>query len=125
MMMSQDMSTVPHVFCAFGAGLFRRALGALARLQPWGRRPSELGKESIIFVDADEVLLPPTNDHRAVLMQYDSSRIFSVAAATCGRLLVRCLVEVPVCVGESSRLGLFPGEVCFDPSHCNDLVELG
>ena len=123
--MSQDMLTVPHVVSALGAGLSRRALGALARLKPWGRRPSELGKESIILVDSDEVLLPPTNDHRAVLVQYDSSRIFGVAAATCGRLLVRCLVKVPVCVRESSRLGLFPSEMCFDPSHCDDLVELG
>ena len=74
--MSKYMLTMPHGICALGAGLSRRALGALARLQPWGRCPSKLGKETIMLVDPDEVLLPTTDNHRTVLMQNDRTRIF-------------------------------------------------
>ena len=76
MVMPQYMLTVPHFVGALSAGLFRRALGALARLKPWGRCSSKLGEEPILLVDPDEVLLPASNDHRTVLVQNDGSRIF-------------------------------------------------
>ena len=76
MMMSQHMLTMPHLIGTTGASLSRRALGALARLKPWGRRSTELGKEAVLHVDPDQVLLPTPNDHRTVVMQYDSARIF-------------------------------------------------
>ena len=118
MMVSQDMLTMPHVIGTLGAGLSRRALGALARLKPWGRCPAKLGKKAVILVDPDQVLLPTANDHRTVLVQYDSARIFSMAAATRGRLLVSGLVKKPVCVMDASRLGLVPCKMCLDPRHC-------
>ena len=68
MMMSQCMLPMPHVIGTPGAGLSRRALGALARLEPWGRCPAKLGKEAVLPVDLDQVLLPPPNNHRTVVM---------------------------------------------------------
>ena len=76
MVMSQLMLPMPHVISPSGAGLPRRALGALARLKPWGRCPAKLGEKAVLSVDPDQVLLPPPNDHRTVMMQYDSARIF-------------------------------------------------
>ena len=76
MMVSQHMLTMPLLIGTTGASLSRRALGALARLKPWGRRSTKLGKEAVLHVDPDKMLLPPANDHRTVVMQYDSARIF-------------------------------------------------
>ena len=76
MVMSQHMLPMPHGIGALGAGLSRRALGALAWLQPWGRCPSKFGKETIMLVDPDEMLLPAANNQRAILTQGDSARVF-------------------------------------------------
>ena len=94
-------------------------------MKPWGRCPAKLRKKAVILVDPNKVLLPATNDHRTMLIQYNGTRVFGMAAATRGRLLVRGLIQKPVCMMDAARLGLFPCEVCFDPSDCGYLVDLG
>ena len=66
---AQDMLPVPEVVSALGARLPRRALGAVADLQPWGRGAAEFGNQSIVLVDPDEMLLSAANEQRAVLMK--------------------------------------------------------
>ena len=53
MVVSQNMLPVPQVVGALGARLSRRALGAMAVLQPWGRDASKFGNEAIKFVHTD------------------------------------------------------------------------
>jgi len=50
-MMSQHMLSIPVVICALFARLPRRALGAVAALQPWGRTASKFREEAVKFVD--------------------------------------------------------------------------
>ena len=122
--MAQNMLPVPHVVCALGARLPRRALGAMAALQPWGRNASEFGYEAIKFVHTDEILLPSAYAQRAVLVQNHSPGVFNMTATAVRGLRVRLLVQKPVHVLDSSRLGLVPCEMCLNPGDINNFVNL-
>ena len=118
------MLPVPHVVCALGARLPRRALGALAALQPWGRYASEFGNEAIKFVHTDEILLPSADAQRAVLVQNHRAGVFNMTATAVRGLRVRFLVQKPVHVLYTSRLGLVPCEMCLNPGDINNFVKL-
>ena len=124
MVMAQHMLSMPHVICALGAWLPRRALGAMAALQPWGRTASEFRNEAIKLVNTNEILLPAADTQRAVLVQNNCAGVFNMTAAAVRGLRVRLLVQTPVHVMYTSRLGLVPCEVCLNPGNSNNFVKL-
>ena len=123
-MVAKDMLPVPQGVSALCTRLPNRALGPMTRLQPWGRCASESGKQSVMFIDSAEVLLPAADNSRSVLMKNHRAGVFGMAAAAFSSLSIRLLVEKPVCVMNASRLGLVPGQVCLDPSDFHDFVDL-
>ena len=90
--MAQDMLSVPHVVGALGARLPRRALGAMAALQPWGCSASEFGNKAVKLVHTDEILLPAAYTQRAVLIENHRAGVFCMAATAVRSLLIRRLV---------------------------------
>ena len=89
---SQDMLPLPEVVGALGARLPRRALGALADLQPWGRGASEFGKKAVKLVNPDKILLPAAYTQGAVLIENHRAGVFCMAATAVRSLLIRRLV---------------------------------
>ena len=89
---AQDMLPVPQVVGALGARLPRRALGALADLQPWGRSASEFGKEAVKLVNTNKILLPAVYTQRAVLIENHRAGVFCMTAAAVRSLSIRLLV---------------------------------
>ena len=56
------------------------------------------------------------------MIQCNCTRVFFMTAAASSGLQVRLLVQLPLCEWYTSRLGLVPSEVGFDPGDLNDLV---
>ena len=61
-MVAKDMLPVPQSISALCTRLPSRALGAVPMLQPWGRNAAEFGKEAVMLVDPDEMLLPAADN---------------------------------------------------------------
>ena len=62
MMVAKDMLPVPQSVSALCTRLPNWALGAMTMLQPWGRCAPEFGKQSVLFIDPAEVLLPAADN---------------------------------------------------------------
>ena len=123
--MPKQVLLLPVCISAQGAWQSARALGAKSLLEPWGRQSTKLGEDAVELVEADEVLLPLTYAYAAILIQRNGAGVFNLAvAASCG-LLIRNRIDMPVSVGDVSKLGIVHGQMCFNPSDSGDVVLLG
>ena len=124
-MMAKQMLLLPVRVSALCPRQPSGALGAVSVLQPWGRQSAKLGKDTVKLVEADEILLPLTYAKASILIQCQGAGVFNMAvAAGCG-LLIRDGIQVPVGVGDVSKLGFVPGQMCFNPTNSRDFVFLG
>ena len=124
MMMSQDMLTVPICIGTLGTRLPLRALGAIAAVKPWGHGSAKFGEDTIELVDSQKMLLPLPNEHRTIMVKDNSTRIVYMTVTSSSGLHVSLLVKVPVSLWDSSRLGLVPGEMGFDPCDTGKFMQL-
>ena len=111
MVTAETMLPFPKGVCALRAGQSFGALGGDSAGSALGAISHQIWEQSIKFVYAEKVLLPLAHMVAAVFVERDGPRVLFMTGAASRGLLIHHLMEVPMSVGNVTKLGLVPGQM--------------